>query len=72
MGLDGVYRVISGENGAAAAGRGEWLPDGRFHAEFNRLARINRYFFDVEFRADRVLIVASEPTELGTVNLHGK
>ncbi len=72
MGLDGVYRVISSENGAAAAGRGEWLPDGRFRAEFNQLARINRYSFDVEFRGDRVLIVASEPTELGTVNLHGK
>lgn len=71
LGMDGVYRVARDETGASSAGRGDWLPDGRFRAEFNRLARINRYSFDIAFRGDDVAIVASEPTELGTVSLRG-
>jgi len=71
LGLDGQYRVTSDQRGAASAGRGEWLRDGRFRIEFNRLSLINRYIFDVEFRDDNVRIVADEPTELGIVNLRG-
>lgn len=71
LGLDGVYRVAADKSGASSAGRGDWLPDGRFRAEFNRLARINRFLFDIDFRGEDVAVVASEPTEFGTVNLRG-
>ena len=71
LGLDGLYRVAADESGASSAGRGEWLPDGRFRVELNTLARINRYVLDIEFRGADVGIVASEPTELGTVTLRG-
>ncbi|HKY22965.1 MAG TPA: serine hydrolase [Vicinamibacterales bacterium] len=72
LGLDGVYRMSEDETGAASAGRGDWLPSGRFRIEFNRLVRINRYLFDIEFRGDDVIIFASEPTEIGTVTLRGR
>jgi CubicO group peptidase (beta-lactamase class C family) len=72
LGLDGLYRVAPDKSGALSAGRGDWLPDGRFRAEFNRLARINRFLFVIDFRGDDVTIVASEPTEFGTVNLRGR
>lgn len=71
LGLDGQYRVTSDQSGAVSAGRGEWLPDGRFRIEFNRLSLINRYILDVEFGEDDVRIVVDEPTELGIVNLRG-
>jgi CubicO group peptidase (beta-lactamase class C family) len=71
LGLDGRYRVASDQNGAASAGRGEWLPDGRLRIEFNRLSLINRYVLDVAFRDDDIRIFASEPTELGTATLRG-
>ena len=71
LGLDGRYRLTSLHGGAASAGRAEWLSDGRFRIELNRLSLINRYFFEVEFRDRDLHIVASEPTELGTANLRG-
>jgi hypothetical protein len=71
LGLDGQYRLAFINGGAASAGRGEWLPDGRFRIEFNRLSLINRYLLDVEFLDRGVQIAASEPTELGTATLRG-
>jgi CubicO group peptidase (beta-lactamase class C family) len=71
LGLDGVYRLSPGQYRGTSAGRGEWLPDGRFRAELNTLTRVNRYIFDMEFRGDSIRISASEPTELGTVTLTG-
>jgi CubicO group peptidase (beta-lactamase class C family) len=72
LGLDGQYRIIVDDSGAASAGRGEWLPDGRFRAELNRLTRINRFTFDIDFRDDEIAINASEPTQFGTVTLRGR
>ncbi len=72
LGLDGVYRVSSGEHGTASAGRAEWLADGHLRIEFNTLARINRYIMDAEFSGDSVRIAVTEPTEVGSVTLRGE
>jgi hypothetical protein len=71
LGLDGRYRMTLDQSGATSAGRADWLPGGRLRIELNRLARINRFVFDIDFSGDAVAIVASEPTEFGTINLRG-
>jgi CubicO group peptidase (beta-lactamase class C family) len=71
LGLDGRYGMTIDQSGAASAGRGDWQPGGRLRIELNRLARINRFVFDIDFHGDDVAIVASEPTEFGTINLRG-
>lgn len=71
LGLDGVYRLTQDIDGAFTAGRAEWLPDGRLHVELNMLSRINRIDFEVEFIDESVHILASEPTELGSIVIDG-
>ncbi len=71
IGLDGIYRVSSGENGLPVGIRGYWLNDDTFVAEYDTIASIDTFDLTMRFDGDRLILNAKDRTYEAGVEITG-
>jgi CubicO group peptidase (beta-lactamase class C family) len=71
LGLDGVYRMLAGENALPAGIRGQWADATTFLAEYDGVAAIDAFDMKFQFRDDRVTLEAKDRTYAAGVTVEG-
>jgi CubicO group peptidase (beta-lactamase class C family) len=72
IGLDGVYRMIEGEQGLPLGLRGHWEDDETFLAEYNSIANNDYIFLRLHFSGDKLVIDAHETAHEGGSHVEGE
>lgn len=71
IGLDGVYRLSPGRYGLPSAQRGTWTDGTTFVLEYNELANIDSYTFQMRFSGHAITIDGQELTHSTAFQLAG-